>query len=55
MKTKIIKSHGWEVIKEYDFLLTLNSGDIVTFNGIEYTVDFCSLDIDENQIEIVIK
>ena len=54
MKTQIIISDGWYILKEYDFLITLTKGDYVTYNGVEYKVDTCALIIEEDKIEILI-
>ena len=55
MKTKIIISKGWNIIKEYDFLITMTNEDLVEFNGIEYRVTGCMLDIENNTMLIILK
>lgn len=45
MRTEIIIEDGWQTIVEYDFLLTMSKGDIVEWNGLEYKVDRCVLEI----------
>jgi len=54
MKTRIIKQSTWEVIAEYPYPFSLSSNDVVIFNGIEYNVDYCALNIAESVIEICV-
>jgi len=54
MKTKIIISKGWKVIKEYNSLITLTNKDVVEFEGIEYRVNCCVLEIENNTILILL-
>lgn len=55
MKTKIILNEGWKLLYVYDFPMHMNTGDSITFQGKEYTVYLCHLDITENFMEIIIK
>tara|TARA_R110001606_G_scaffold352958_1_gene503445 strand:- start:304 stop:477 length:174 start_codon:yes stop_codon:yes gene_type:complete len=55
MKTKIIISKGWNIIKEYDFLITMTNEDLAEFEGIEYRVTRCMLDIENNTMLIILK
>ena len=54
MKTKIIISKGWKVIKEYDFLITMTNEDVVEFEDIEYRVICCVLRIESNTMCILL-
>ena len=54
MKTKIIIKKEWKVIKEYDFLLTMNSGDIVEIFGIDYKIDLCVLELENDTMCILL-
>ncbi len=46
MKTQVIIKKGWEVIAEYDYLLPLSKGDVVSNkDGFEYRVDCLLLDL----------
>jgi len=54
MKTQIIIKQNWEIIKEYDFLITMTDQDIVEHEDIEYRVQFCCLDISINTMQIII-
>lgn len=55
MKTEIIIRENWVKIYDYDFLITMQKGDIVIFNEIEYQVDCCVLDIDVKKMLILLK
>ena len=55
MKTQIVIAEGWRIIKDYDFLITLTTNDIIEFKGLEYKVDCCILEIEKNQMTILIK
>ena len=55
MKTQIVIKKGWVVITEYDFVFTLTKEDTVNFKDIEYRVEYCFLDIDENRMIILVK
>ena len=54
MKTKIIISKGWKVIKEYDFLITMTTEDAVEFEDIEYRVNYCLLEIESDTMCILL-
>lgn len=54
MKTQIIISRNWEIIKEYSFILHLVPGDVVEWKDREYTVEGTVLDIKENILQILI-
>lgn len=54
MKTKIIVAKGWRVIKEYDFLITMTTNDVVEFEGVEYRVSRCLLEIETDTMCIVL-
>jgi hypothetical protein len=54
MKTKIIISKEWKVIKEYDFLITMTVEDVVQFEDIEYRVNCCVLEIKSNTMCILL-
>ena len=58
MKTKIVISevsfNGWKVIQEYDFLITMNKGDVVEYESVEYKVDCCLLDIEKDTMYILL-
>lgn len=54
MKTNIIYSKDLSILKSYDFLIKLSEGDIVFFEGIEYSVNDICLDIDSNVLQIFI-
>jgi len=55
MKTEIIISKGWKIIKEYAFPITLTTDDIVIHEEVDYRVDSCVLDLDESKISILLK
>lgn len=55
MKTKIIITKDWKIIKEYDYLITMTPGDGVEFEGIEYTVNCCMLEIENDTMSILLK
>lgn len=48
MKTQFIISKGWELIKEYDFLIPAERGDTFVFNEIEYVIKAAIIDCDTN-------
>jgi hypothetical protein len=54
MKTKIVISTGWKVIQKYDFLITMNKGDVVEYKNLEYKVDCCFLDINKDTMCILL-
>tara|TARA_R110000823_G_scaffold276670_1_gene395237 strand:+ start:636 stop:806 length:171 start_codon:yes stop_codon:yes gene_type:complete len=54
MKTKIIISKEWKIIKEYDFLITMTKEDVVEFEDIEYRVNCCVLEIENNTMCILL-
>jgi hypothetical protein len=54
MKTKIIITKGWKVIKEYDFLITMTTEDVVEFEDIEYGVNGCLLEIESDTMCILL-
>ena len=55
MKTQIIIEDGWKIIKEYDFLLTMTNEDVVEFDGIEWNVYGCILEIENNTMQIILR
>jgi hypothetical protein len=54
MKTIIIIRKGGKVIKEYDFLITMSSKDVVEFEGIEYSVNSCVLEIEKDTMCVLL-
>jgi len=54
METKIIISKGWKIIKEYDFLITMTNKDTVEFEGVEYRVNCCLLEIESDTMIILL-
>lgn len=54
MKTKIIISKGWKIIKEYNFLITMTNEDVVEFEDIEYRVNCCVLEVENNTMCILL-
>ena len=54
MKTQIVISKGWKIIKEYDFLITMTNEDVVEFENIEYRVDSCILEIKSDTMIILL-
>lgn len=54
MRTRIIISKDWKLIKEYDFLMTLTKDDSVEFDGVEYKVNCCFLEIESNTMLILL-
>ena len=55
MKTKIIISKDWRIIKEYDFLFTMTIEDVVQFEGIEYRVYCCVLEVENDTMSILVQ
>jgi len=55
MKTKIIITKDWKIIKEYDFLITMTTTDVVEFEGVEYRVSSCLLEIENNTMLVLLK
>ena len=56
MKTQIIEKKGWEIIAEYDFLLSLSKDDVVAdTNGFEYRVDCLLLDLSDNTMKVLVR
>lgn len=55
MKTEVIVKKGWQVIAEFDFLITLSKGDVIAMkDGFEYRVDCCVLDLSDNVMKILV-
>ena len=54
MKTLIRRNEDWEIIKEYDFLFSMNRDDIIVLGDKEYRVKGCSLEIENDTIIILI-
>jgi len=54
MKTKIIRRNDWTTLKEYDFNVTMHTGDTVWFEDAEHTVYSYQLNLDTDTIEIQI-
>jgi len=55
MKTQIIIAKECRIIKEYDFLITLGTEDVVEHNDIEYRVDCCLLNLSTDTMIILLK
>lgn len=55
MKTKIIISEGWKIIKEYDFLINMSVNDFVEFQGHEYRVDSCTIKLENDTMIILLR
>jgi hypothetical protein len=53
MKTKIVFSN-FEVVKTYNFLITMSTGDVVDVKGVGYRVRCCLLEVEEDQMLIVL-
>ena len=53
MKTKIIISKGWKIIKEYDFLITMTNEDVVEFDEINYKggCEMCYTELKLNDLD----
>lgn len=54
MKTQVIVKKGWEVIADYDYLLPLSKGDVVSKDGIEYEVDCLLFDLSDNTMNVLV-
>jgi len=54
MTTEIIIRTGWVTLVEYDFLITMGSGDAVSVNDIDYIVDYCILDVKKDTMIILV-
>ena len=54
MRTEIIIKDGWQKIDCYDFLFTMTKGDVVEWNGREYKVDCCVLEVDTKKMLILV-
>lgn len=54
MKTQLIIKEDWTIIKEYDFLITMNKYDVVEFDDIEYRVYNCILSIESDTMCILL-
>ena len=54
MKTAIIIKNEWDKIHEYDFPFTMSKGDVVEYQGREYKVDCCLLEIEKSRILILL-
>lgn len=55
MRTEIIIKDGWQTIECYDFLFTMSKDDVVEWNGTEYKVDCCLLDVDTGKMLILVE
>lgn len=54
METKIIIRENWTIVREYDFIFTMTKDDVVYFDGVEYVVHCCLLEVENNTMCILL-
>lgn len=55
MKTEIIIKKTWEIIDTHDFLFTMSPEDIVEYEGIEFKVDCCFFEVENQKMLILLR